>query len=237
MTLYETQQQTGQYNPFQTNPFQWSMNPQIGQSYGQNHNPWAGLGLGQAAYGQPGQQFGQSNIGWGQRQLTQQDVGDVVRQLMPLLPQILAQSQIAPAAFGYGQQGYGHQGYGQQGYGQQGYGQQFGQFGRQLTQQDVNEVVRQLLPIVPQIVGALQGPQAAAMYGGLHAGQGWPQQQGWSQQQTWPQHLAAFQSGWGQAGMARQLTQQDVNEVVRQLTGVIPQVIGSLHAFNQQRAI
>lgn len=225
MALYEMQQQTGQYNPFQTNPFQWSMNPQIGQSYGQNHNPWAGLGLGQAAYGQPfsqfGQQFGQPNIGWGQRQLTQQDVGDVVRQLVPLLPQVLAQSQIAPAAFGYGQQGYG---------------QQFGQFGRQLTQQDVNEVVRQLLPIVPQIVGALQGPQAAAMYGGLHA-QGWPQQQAWSQQQAWPQHLAAFQSSWGQAGMARQLTQQDVNEVVRQLTGVIPQVIGSLHAFNQQRAI
>ena len=34
---------------------------------------------------------------------------------------------------------------------------------RQLTPQDVNEVVRQLLPLVPQIVGALQGqPQVAA---------------------------------------------------------------------------
>lgn len=55
---------------------------------------------------------------WQQRQLTQQDVGDVVRQLVPLLPQILVQAQpVTPATIGYG------------------YGQ------RSLTQQDVNEVV------------------------------------------------------------------------------------------------
>jgi hypothetical protein len=35
----------------------------------------------------------------------------------------------------------------------------------------------------------------------------------------------------------RQLTQQDVMEITRQLVGVIPQVIGNLQAFNQQRMI
>ena len=230
MNLYDVQQQGAQFNPFQTNPYQWS-NPQIGQGYG----PWAVLGL-SAAYGQGygqfgyGQQFGQPMIGWGQqRQLSQQDVGDVVRQLVPLLPHILAQSQIAPAAFGYGQQTQ--------------LGQPFAQFGRQLTQQDVNEVVRQLLPVVPQIVGALQGPQAAAIHGGLQAGQGWQQQTWWpQQQQAWqqpqgsPQYLAAFQSGWG-LPTHRQLSQQDVNEVVRHLIGVIPQVIGSPQSFSHQRAM
>src|SRR5262249_12100402 len=148
MTLYDMQQ-TAQLNPFQQNPFLWPQNPLAsqghGQGYGQAYGPWAGHGL--AAYGQSFGQFGQSfgqpfgapGIGWGQRQLSQQDVGDVVRQLVPLLPQILMQAQHAPAAFGYGAQN------------------QFGQFGRQLTQQDVNEVVRQILPIVPQIVGTLQG--------------------------------------------------------------------------------
>jgi hypothetical protein len=33
------------------------------------------------------------------------------------------------------------------------------------------------------------------------------------------------------------LTQQDVADVTRQLIGVIPQVIGNLQAFNQQRMI
>src|SRR5205814_129477 len=173
MNWYDMQQQSAQLNPFQTNPLQWAA--QIGQGHGHGYNPWAGQhGPGQAAYGQPlgqygSQPFGQPSFGgqgqgWGQqRQLSQQDVGDVVRQLVPLLPQILAQSQTAPSAFGYG-------GYGQQSqYGQQPYGQ----FGRQLTQQDVNEVVRQILPIVPQIVGALQtqGPLPAAAVFGAHAGQ------------------------------------------------------------------
>src|SRR5439155_24863830 len=88
-----------------------------------------------------------------QRQLSQQDVSEVVRQLVPALPQILAQAQQPHAAIGYAA---------------------FGQAPRMLSQQDVNEVVRQLLPIVPQIVGMLQNQpqlQYAAMQGGLGLGQ------------------------------------------------------------------
>src|SRR5260370_14883565 len=93
---------------------------------------------------------------WGgqqQRQLSQQDVSEVVRQLVPVLPQILAQAQSPHAAIGYAA---------------------YGQAPRQLSQQDVNEVVRQILPIVPQIVGALQGQpqlQYPAIPGGLGLGQ------------------------------------------------------------------
>jgi hypothetical protein len=52
-----------------------------------------------------------------------------------------------------------------------------------------------------------------------------------------PQFQAAFggQQGWGQ--QSRQLTQQDIADVTRQLIGVIPQVIGNLQSFNQQRMI
>ena len=253
-----------------------------GQPYGQfgyGQQP-SGIGqpAGQAAYGQPYGQFGYGQqpfgagqpAGWGmqpnafgqpwgqpwgqqQRQLTPQDVGEVVRQLLPILPQILAQAQ--PQAIGYA--AYGMQ-------------------QRQLTPQDVSEVVRQLLPLVPQIVGALQGQpqvQHAAMYGGYGAGQpgqigsgqGYPpqhfgsplgiaqnfqqqpfQQQPFQQQPFgqlgWPNAQAAFgaQGGlgapWGQP-QQRQLSQQDVTEVARQLVGVIPQVIGNLQAHNQQRLI
>jgi hypothetical protein len=251
--------------------------PQFGQAF----SP----GLGQAAYGQPygqfgyGQQpfggsgqsgggFGQS-AGWGmqsnawgqggqQRQLSQQDVGEVVRQLVPMLPQILAQAQ--PQAIGYAA---------------------YGTPQRQLSPQDVNEIVRQLLPVVPQIVSALQGQpqlQHAAMYGGHGAGQfgqgGLPshhtaqhlgsaspfgqsfqqqpfQQQPWQQfgQSGWPYAQAAFgaqgsfgapggQQASGQSwGQQRQLSQQDVTEVARQLVGIIPQVIGNLQASNQQRPV
>jgi hypothetical protein len=224
--------------PFQNPQAAW-MNPQAAQTYG--------FGLGQAAYGQQfgpqgGQQFGQPNIGawglgggWGQgqhRQLSQNDVGDVVRQLVPLLPQLLAQAQQQPqAAFGYG-----------------GFGQGYGQNPRTLTQQDVNEVVRQILPILPQIVGTLQGqgPQyAAAMYGGQGPQFGLQnplsqfsnpfQQQPFGQQgqQGWPNAMSAF--GGSQAWGQRQLNQQDVSEVVRQLVGIIPQVIGNLQAYGQQR--
>jgi hypothetical protein len=227
MNLYDMQQQS------QYNPYQWAT------TFGQGYGASAGHGLGQAAYGQP---FGQGNAGgwgpgggWGsQRQLSQHDVGDVVRQLVPLLPQILAQSQHPQAAFGYGWSQFGQPG-------------QPGQYGRQLTQQDVSEVVRQLLPIMPQILGNLQaqGPlQAAAMYGGYPQNQfGW---QGWQNpfanphqqfgQIGWPQYLSAYGAQTG-FGMQRQLTQQDVNEVVRQLTAVVPQVIGNLHGFNQQRIV
>ena len=126
-------------------------------------------------------------------------------------------------------------------------------------------LLRQLLPIVPQIVGMLQNQpqlQYAAMLGGQGFGQqgfgqpGFGQQglgqQGFGQQglgqyglgqyglgqfgQGGPQFQSAFgaQSGWGQQ---RQLTQQDVADVTRQLIGVIPQVIGNLQAFNQPRMI
>jgi hypothetical protein len=226
-----------------------------------------GYGLGQAAYGQQHGQYGGqpslggfgNNVGWGaqpqgwgqqqpqqqpqwaqwggqqQRQLSQQDVNEVVRQLVPALPQILAQAQQPYGAIGYAA---------------------FGQTPRQLSQQDVNEVVRQLLPIVPQIVGMLQNQpqlQYAAMQGGQGLGQQGFGQQGFGQQGLGqygqghpaqfgtpfgvPQFQSAFgaPSPWGQ--QPRQLTQQDVADVTRQLIGVIPQVIGNLQAFNQQRMI
>ena len=220
------------------NPTQWS-----GHSH---HNmPGFGSGLGQAAYGFQSGPYGAAQSGgasgqpW-QRQLSQQDVGEVVRQIAPLLPQILAQSQQPLAAFGYGYQQ------------------------RQLSPQDINEVVRQLLPILPQIVGAIQQGQApmhmAAMYGGFGQGLG---QQGFGQpfggqnpygqqaqfgqafgnpygqfgpQSQFGQHGQPFQAAFGgvQNWGQRQLSPQDVNEVVRQLVSAIPQVIGNLQAYGQR---
>jgi hypothetical protein len=235
------------------------------QQYGATQNPqhWGGAnaamfnpgvshayGLGQVGQ-QFGQQFGQPNLsafgqsgwgtqpGWGQqRQLSQQDVGDVVRQLVPLLPQILGQAQ-------HGAHG-------------------FGQPQRLLTQQDVNEVVRQILPILPQIAALFQGQTAMAapaMYGGYGQQNPWAQiQNPWAQQQMygqnpfaqlglgqlqqqpfghqgWPQFQAAFGGGWSNPMQQRTLTPNDINEVVRQLVGIIPQAIANLQAFNQQRVI
>jgi hypothetical protein len=213
MTYFDTQQ-----HPMH-NSQQWAQfHPALLQG--------AGYGSGQAAYGQQYGQFGGQpyggqpyggqpsigafNAGWGQqqpqlwgqqqRQLSQQDVSEVVRQLLPALPQILSQAQQPQAALGYAA---------------------YGQAPRLLSQQDVNEVVRQVLPIVPQIVGMLQGQQ-----GGPFGQFGSPQ----------------FQSAFGGASTAwgqpqRQLTQQDVADITRQLVGLIPQVIGNLQAFNQQRQI
>jgi hypothetical protein len=273
MTYVDMQQQGGQQNPAQ---WGWS-SPQNSQMFGQ-HGLQAngfGIGLGQSAYGQQhGQQFGQPNLGafgqgmwggqgagggfqpsWGMqpswtqhRQLSQYDVGEVVRQLVPLLPQIVAQAQQPLAAFGFGGPGYGP----------------YANQQRQLTQQDVNEVVRQILPILPQIVGALQGQgplQAAAIYGGIGQGLGGqgpfgqniagqypyaqhPTGQTFVNQQPfgqpgWPAFQSAFghSQNWGGSQSQRQLTPQDVNEVVRQLVWTIPQVIGNLQAYGQQRAI
>jgi hypothetical protein len=228
MSQHEAQQQSSLFNP--------QLWGQTGQQFGQHnygHNP-NNSGLGQAAFGQ--------NSGYGmgfghQRQLTAQDANEVVRQLLPLLPQIIAQAQQQPqAAFGYGG-GYG-----------------FGQ--RNLTQQDVNEVVRQILPIVPQIVAQLQGqPPTQAIYGqGQHAGpfgfgygwganqsyQSYQQNPGFQQpwQQQWPQMQAAF-GGYqhGMGGGQRQLSQQDVTEVARQLASILPQVIQNLQATGQQRNV
>jgi hypothetical protein len=265
MTYYDTQQQY--LNNPQFNPQQWApFNSQTAQPYGAWLNmssPHAagGYGLGQAAYGQQYGQYGGQpsigafgyNVGWGaqpqaqawgqlqqpqwggqqQRQLSQQDVSEVVRQLVPVLPQILAQAQ-PQAAIGYAA---------------------YGQAPRQLSQQDVNEVVRQILPIVPQIVGALQGQpqlQYAAMQGGQGSGQQGFGQQGFGQFGQGnpaqnlgaqfgfggPQMQSAFgaPAAWGQQHH-RQLTQQDVSDITRQLIGMIPQVIGNLQAFNQQRMI
>jgi hypothetical protein len=264
MTYYDTQQQN--LNNPQFNPQQWAAyNSHAAQPYGAwpSMQAMGGYGLGQAAYGQQYGQYGGQpsfgafgyNPGWGgqhqgwgqqqqpqwggqqQRQLSQQDVSEVVRQLVPVLPQILAQAQ-PPHAIGYAA---------------------YGQAPRQLSQQDVNEVVRQILPIVPQIVGALQSQpqlQYAAMLGGQGLGQQGFGQQGFGQQglgqfglgnpaQNFgaqfgfggPQFQSAFGApiAWGQ--QQRQLTQQDVADVTRQLIGVIPQIIGNLQAFNQQRMI
>src|SRR6266576_4753285 len=264
MTHYDTQQQNPLHNT-QFNPQQWAaFNPQAAQPYGAWSSAplmqafggygLGGYGLGQAAYGQQyGQYGGQPGIGafgygtpqgWGQqqpqwtqwggqqqRQLSQQDVNEVVRQLVPALPQILAQAQQPYGAIGHAA---------------------FGQAPRQLTQQDVNEVVRQLLPIVPQIVGMLQN-QPQMQYAAMQGGQGFGQQglgqyglgqfgqgnplQNLGAQFGVPQYQSAFgaPAAWGQ--QQRQLTQQDVADITRQLIGVIPQVIGNLQALNQQRMI
>jgi hypothetical protein len=260
MAYYETQQQNPLHNS-QFNPQQWGLfNPSLMQGAG-------GLGqsaLGQAAYGQQYGQYGTQspigafgyNAGWGaqpqglgqqqpqwwgqqqpqgfgqqgfgqqqpqsqgwgqqQRQLSQQDVSEVVRQLLPVLPQILAQTQ-QPHAAGLGYAAYG-------------------QGPRLLSQQDVNEVVRQILPIVPQIVGMLQGGQPQLQYAAMQGGASPFGQQFGGQQHGGPQFQAAFGSPTN-AGQQRQLTQQDIADVTRQLVGLIPQVIGNLQAYNQQRMI
>jgi hypothetical protein len=264
MTYFDTQHQNAQFNPQQWAPFgsqlaqpfgTWPGAPSMQANGGYG---LGGHGLGQAAYGQQyGQYGGQPSIGaiagwggqqqqpqwggqqpqaqWGgpqQRQLSQQDVSEVVRQLLPALPQILAQAQSPQTAIGYAA------------YGQTPYGQA----PRLLSQQDVNEVVRQILPIVPQIVGMLQGQpqlQYAAMQGGHGLGQGGLGQfglgnpaQNFGAQFGSPQFQSAFgaPAGWGHQGhQQRQLTQQDVADVTRQLVGLIPQVIGNLQTFGQQR--
>jgi hypothetical protein len=263
MTHFDTQQQNAAQN-WQSNPQGWSaFNAPWMQAiagYGLGGYGSGGYGLGQPAYGQ--QQYGQYGQpafgasgygaggsaqpqGWGQqqpqwgqqwggqqRQLSPQDVNEVVRQLVPALPQILAQAQQSHGAIGYAA-----------------FGQQAP---RQLSQQDVNEVVRQLLPIVPQIAGMLQN-QPQLQYAAMQGGQGFGQQglgqfgQGFGQQGFGQQGLGQFGQGFGTpvgmplfqsaygAQQGRQLTQQDVADVTRQLISVIPQVIGNLQAFGQQQ--
>jgi hypothetical protein len=228
MAYYDTQQQNPMPNP-QFNPQLWALfNPQNWQGFG--------YGTGQAAYGQQsgqygGQPFGASyqpsfgafgfNPAWGtqpqwwgqqQRQLSQHDVSEVVRQLLPALPQILTQAQQQPMPISYAA---------------------YGQGPRVLSQQDVNEVVRQMLPFVPQIVGMLQGQPHMQHMQGLPFGQfGSPQFQSAFANPTLGPTLGPT---WGQP--QRQLTQQDVADITRQLVGLIPQVIGNLQTFNQQRMI
>ena len=232
-----TYQDIHQQGPWQNHAqgMQWSGNPQ--------NAPGVNYGLGQAAYGQQLGPFGTAQFGgaWGQpggqRQLSPQDVGEVVRQVLPLLPQILAQSQAPQAAFGYGGYGVNQQ--------------------RQLSPQDIGEVVRQLLPILPQIMGAIQQGQApmhaAAMFGGYGPQAGWQGSNPYGQLQS-NQGFGQFgfgqfgpQSQFGQFGPPihaafggmpnygqRQLSQQDASEVVRQLISAIPQVVGNLQAYGQR---
>jgi hypothetical protein len=101
--------------------------------------------------------------GFNQRSLSPQDVNEVVRQILPILPQLLQQQQ----GYGQGQQGLGQQGFGQQGFGWQGgqaaygmnqqntgpFGQQQHQHQRQLSPQDVNEIARQLAEVIPLAYG------------------------------------------------------------------------------------
>jgi hypothetical protein len=253
MAYHETQQSP--LHNSQLNPQLWALfnphNPQLyGQSFGTPSMQGIGYGLGQAAYGQQYGQYGyggQPSIGalghggvwgaqpqwwgqqqpqwWGQqqRQLSQQDVSEVVRQLLPALPQILAQAQQPQAAIGYAA---------------------YGQAPRLLTPQDVNEVVRQILPVVPQIVGMLQG-QPQLQHVAMHGGSGFAAQNPFATslqqpalgQYGWPQFQSAFGAPPIWAQPQRQLSQQDVADVTRQLAGLIPQVIGNLQALNQQRMI
>jgi hypothetical protein len=222
-----TYQDINQQSSWQ-NPMQWG---------GTSHTPGMNFGLGQAAYGLQSGPYGTGQFGgaWGQRQLSPQDVGEVVRQMVPLLPQILAQSQQPLAAFGYGASQ------------------------RQLSPQDINEVVRQLLPILPQIVGAIQQGQSpmhmAAIQGGFGQ-QGFGQSFGWQNPQNPYGQQGQYGLGFGQSGPQgqfgqfgspfqaafggsqnwgqRQLSQQDVNDVTRQLVSVIPQIIGNLQAYGQR---
>ncbi|MEI9901143.1 MAG: hypothetical protein WDN31_14480 [Hyphomicrobium sp.] len=123
----------------------------------------------------------------------------------------------------------------------------FGQGQRQLSPQDVHEVVRQILPVIPQIASLLQGqqgPYANAIFGGAGGWQGQGNQQGWGQgnnpfgfgqnQQSGPFGQAAFGNagGWGNQ---RQLNPQEIGEIVRQLAGALPQVIANLQAYSQQQ--
>jgi hypothetical protein len=222
-----------EYTPFQQNPQfgggnaqSWDLGNVIGAALGQGG---MGMGhrLGQAAFGQQGfgGMGGWQGYGWGnpwQRQLGQQDIGEIVRNLVPLLPQIVSQAQ-PQAAFGYGYGGSGGLG---------GMGQ------RHLSQQDVQEVVRQVLPVIPQIMSLLQGQQQGPFASAIHGGLGWGQPgqggQQFGQFGYGPLGQAAFGTagGWG----GRQLGQAEVGEIVRQLAVALPQVIANLQAYNQQRA-
>jgi hypothetical protein len=241
----------GEYSAYQQNPQFWNANQQGqgGLFGGQGGQGWGhGGGLGQAAFGQQGgfggwQQGQGQGQGWGgnpwQRQLSHYDIGEVVRHLIPLLPQIVGQAQQQPqAAFGYG--GFGNSGFGGGYGGYGGFGGSGGYGQRQLSHHDVQEVVRQILPVVPQIISLLQGqqqgPLASAMYGG---GQGWGgQQQGGIFGQGGMFGQGLFGQGLGQAaygGGGRQFSQYEVGEILRHLSAALPQVIANLQALNQQQ--
>lgn len=222
-----------EYIPFQQNAQQaWGHGGQFGQGgQGWGHQG----GLGQAAFG--GQGYGgggwQQNYGgapWQQRGLSPHEVGEIVRHLAPLLPMIVNQAQQPHAAFGQQNYGGGFGGW------QQGYGGGFGGFGqgqRSLSQHDVGEVVRQILPALPQIVSMLQGQQQQGPFGQYgNAMYGGGQQFG-GLGSLGQAAYGNMGNAWG--GAQRQFGQGDIGEVVRQLSAVLPQVISNLQAFNQQQ--
>jgi len=202
----ETSQQNAFQNPQQqTSPQVAAALQQLAQALQQNQQTQQGgfgQGLGQGAYGQGvfGQNtpFGTGQNWGGQRQWTQQEVSNVLQQIAPILPQIIAQAQQTQmqqpmAAFGGG---YG-----------------FNQ--RSLSQQDVNEVVRQILPILPQL---LQHQQGYGQGGLGQQGSGWQGQAAYGL--TPQQNFGPF--GQHQHSNQRQLSPQDVNEIARQLAEVLP---------------
>ena len=81
--------------------------------------------------------------------------------------------------------------------------------------------------------------QPQMQYAALQGGQAPFQQSPFQHQQSPFQYGAPqFQAAFGIpafGGQQQRLTQQDVADVARQLVGLIPQVIGNLQAFNQQR--
>jgi hypothetical protein len=245
--LQQAALQHQQWGALGSTMFNPAMSQAFGQPYGQvgqfgqlaHSASWPTWGMQPASQPIAPQSWQQP---WQQRQFTPQDLGDVVRLLVPLLPQILAQAQPATTSYGYGQ--------------------------RSLTQQDVNEVVRQILPIVPQVAAALQGhpPAIAAIHAGYGAfGLQNPFAQNPFAQNPWAQATFAGQNpfaptvipqllqqqpfgppGWPQVQSAfggtpnwsqRTLTPNDVNDVVRQLVTIIPQAIGNLQTLNQQRVV
>jgi len=215
-----------QHNPAINPQQQSALLQQVAQALLQVSQSQQGVGfgqgfLGQAAFGQGAYGYGAQGqnpyFGWGglspQRQLTQHDVNAVLQQIAPILPQIIAQAQqsyMPQAAFGGG----------------------LGVGGRTLSPHDVNEVVRQILPAIPQLLQSMQ-PQGmqptawqtgAGMFGFApttgysQANVGWGQSAyGVSPQQTLPLQ-------WGQT---RQVTQQDIAEVARQLAEAIPATMGA----------
>jgi hypothetical protein len=164
---------------------------------------WAGMGaFGQQGYGQHGGQQGFGNQGWGgqQRQLSQQDVFSIVQQIAPALPQLIAQAQAQQ------QQPLGAYGYA---------GSQ------RLSAQDINEVVRQILPVLPQLLQSAQNNGSNSQQQGFG-------QQGFGQQGSGQQGYgqAAYSQN-GQNAQQRQFSQQDISEIVRQVSEALPQVISA----------
>jgi hypothetical protein len=197
--LQQAALQHQQWGALGSTMFNPAMSQAFGQPYGQvgqfgqlaHSASWPTWGMQPASQPIAPQSWQQP---WQQRQFTPQDLGDVVRLLVPLLPQILAQAQPAIAAIHAGYGAFGLQNpfaqnpfaqnpwaqatfagqnpfapmvipqlLQQQPFGQPGWPQVQSAFGgtpnwsqRTLTPNDVNDVVRQLVTIIPQAIGNLQ---------------------------------------------------------------------------------